>query len=93
MVELTAFQLSLLATIADNDEPSGQTIMRELEGHYESMHGDNINHGRLYPNLDALVEAGVATKGEKDARTNYYAITDGGVAMLKQRTENLERGL
>ena len=35
----------------------------------------NVNHGRLYQNLDMLVEDGWVSKGKKDQRTNAYATT------------------
>lgn len=41
-----------------------------------------INRGRLYPNLDMLVE-----KGQQDRRTNYYALTRRGRRELEARRE------
>jgi DNA-binding PadR family transcriptional regulator len=35
-----------------------------------------IHHGRLYPNLDTLVDKGLVEKGQKDRRTNVYSITN-----------------
>jgi DNA-binding PadR family transcriptional regulator len=48
-------------------------------------HIDGVNHGRIYPNLDKLVEYSLVTKGSLDQRTNYYEITDRGKALLSQR--------
>ena len=45
----------MLYVIAGLDEPHGLAIKEELEGYYES----EVNHGRLYPNLDTLVEKGL----------------------------------
>ncbi|MEZ3144667.1 PadR family transcriptional regulator [Halobaculum sp. MBLA0143] len=71
--DLTAFQQNILAILAD--EPMyGLAIKRELETYYD----DDVNHGRLYPNLDDLVEMGLVEKSELDKRTNQYALTDAG---------------
>jgi DNA-binding PadR family transcriptional regulator len=57
------------------EEPRyGLAIKRELEEYYD----DEVNHGRLYPNLDNLVEMGLVEKSELDKRTNQYALTDDG---------------
>lgn len=81
MFGLTGFQRDLLYVIAGTDRPSGQTIKGELEGDL----GDEINHGRLYPNLDTLVDRGFVEKGTIDRRTNYYAITDEGRELIRER--------
>lgn len=75
---ISAFQRDLLAIIAQEGRPYGLAIKRALEqGRY-----DEINHGRLYPNLDALVRHGFIEKTEKDRRTNEYALTEAGRAEL-----------
>ena len=55
MHDLTGFQRDLLYVIAGRDDPHGLAIKEELEEYYES----EIHHGRLYPNLDALVDKGL----------------------------------
>ena len=71
--DLTAFQQNILVILAE--EPRyGLAIKRELESYYD----DEVNHGRLYPNLDDLVEMGLVEKSELDKRTNQYALTDDG---------------
>ncbi|MFB6164182.1 MAG: helix-turn-helix transcriptional regulator, partial [Haloarculaceae archaeon] len=63
--ELTAFQQNILVILSE--EPRyGLAIKRELETYYDS----EVNHGRLYPNLDDLVEMGLVEKSELDKRTN-----------------------
>jgi DNA-binding PadR family transcriptional regulator len=75
--ELTAFQQNILTILAE--EPRyGLAIKRELETYYD----DDVNHGRLYPNLDDLVEMGLVEKSELDKRTNQYALTDEGYEAL-----------
>jgi DNA-binding PadR family transcriptional regulator len=46
-----------------------------------------IHHGRLYPNLDTLVEKGLVEKGELDRRTNYYTLTRRGQREITARNE------
>ena len=78
--ELTAFQQNILTILAE-EARYGLAIKRELETYYDS----EVNHGRLYPNLDDLVELGLVEKSELDKRTNQYALTDDGYqAVLDQ---------
>ena len=73
--ELTGFQRDLLKTALrlahENRHVSGQDIIREIERNREAK----ISYGRLYPNLDSLVEAGLLSKGSADQRTNDYQPT------------------
>lgn len=71
--ELTAFQKNIL-TVLGEEARYGLAIKRELEEYY----GQEVNHGRLYPNLDDLVNKGLVEKSELDKRTNEYALTDDG---------------
>ena len=87
MVELTAFQYTLLQAANELVEPSGQDIRRYINS--SPFHGPDMNHGRLYPNLETIVEAGLVEKGEHDARTNYYEITDDGKDKLETRAAYL----
>jgi len=81
--ELTRYQLDLLTTVsrltASGSSPSGL----ELKADLESAYGVETNHGRLYPNLDTLVDKGLVQKGVADERTNTYDLTpDGARALL-----------
>ncbi|MFC6963006.1 PadR family transcriptional regulator [Halocatena marina] len=71
--ELSAFQRQILAILAE-EARYGLAIKSELEAYY----GSEVNHGRLYPNLDELVELGLVEKSELDKRTNEYALTEAG---------------
>lgn len=82
LFELTSFQRDLLYVIAGKTKPSGQEIKTDLE---ESM--GEITHGRLYPNLDTLVEKGYVDKGQSDRRTNFYKITQKSLDDLHARRE------
>ena len=83
MYDLTAFQRDLLYVIAGLDDPHGLAIKDELEGYYEK----EIHHGRLYPNLDTLVEKGLVEKGQRDRRTNFYTLTRRGGREIEARQE------
>ncbi|ELY83439.1 PadR family transcriptional regulator [Natrinema gari] len=83
MDDLTGFQRDLLYVIVGADQPSGQDVKDEIEQYYSS----EINHGRLYPNLDTVVNKDLVEKGQLDRRTNYYAITDEGEQAIEDRRE------
>lgn len=82
MFDLTAFQRDLLYVAAGLERPSGQQIKAELE---EKI--DEITHGRLYPNLDTLVEQGYLDQGQIDRRTNYYEPTEFAKEAIRKRRE------
>ena len=81
MQELSAFQRDVLFIIAGSETPHGLAIKNELEQYYSAA----VNHGRLYPNLDELVDAGLLTKGEVDGRTNKYDLTPKAEQYLQRR--------
>jgi DNA-binding PadR family transcriptional regulator len=83
MFDLTGFQRDIMYLVAGLDDPHGLAIKDELETYYES----EIHHGRLYPNLDELVNKGLIKKGKKDRRTNVYRLTDRGLRELQDRRE------
>jgi DNA-binding PadR family transcriptional regulator len=83
MYDLTGFQRDLLTVIAGLDHPHGLAVKDELEDYYEK----EIHHGRLYPNLDTLVEKGLVEKGELDRRTNSYSVTRRGQREITARIE------
>ena len=83
MFELTGFQRDVLYYIAGAEEPYGLGIKAELEAYG----GTEVNHGRLYPNLDTLIDKGYVTKSQIDDRTNRYELTDAGREVLAERRE------
>jgi DNA-binding PadR family transcriptional regulator len=83
LFELTGFQRDLLYVIVSLDIPSGQFIRENIEQSTDT----DVNHGRLYPNLDTLVDNGLVERGDLDRRTNYYQLTEFGVQALKDRRE------
>ena len=83
MFELTGFQRDLLYTIAGDDSQHGLAIKDKMETYYQA----EINHGRLYPNLDALAEKGLIEKSQRDQRTNEYDLTARGAREIEARIE------
>lgn len=83
--DLSAFQrdaLFIISRLVDNSETCyGLAVKRRLEAYYN----EQVNHGRLYPNLDTLVEHGLIEKHDEDGRTNRYEITQRGVNLLEDR--------
>ncbi|MFC7166496.1 PadR family transcriptional regulator [Halospeciosus flavus] len=83
MNEITGFQRDLLYVIAGLGSPKGMAIQEELESYY----GSTVLHARVYQNLDTLVDDGFVEKGEQDARTNYYTLTEDGHRAIEARRE------
>jgi len=85
--ELTQFQLDILAILAHTgtgeEEDYGLAIKRALEAYS----GKEVNHGRLYPNLDDLIEKGLVERSEIDKRTNQYTLTTDGEYVLRGRLD------
>jgi DNA-binding PadR family transcriptional regulator len=91
MQDLTEFQKNILNVLIG--EPKyGIEVKKELEEYY----GDEVNHGRLYPNLDKLADRGYVDKHTLDERKNEYAVTDEARAGMRDeiawRVENYVDG-
>jgi DNA-binding PadR family transcriptional regulator len=88
MIDLTAFQQLILLDVSirerqNGESPHGLAIKSDLE----EMYGEEVNHGRLYPNLDTLVDKGLVEKGQRDRRTNFYSLTRRGDREIEARRE------
>jgi DNA-binding PadR family transcriptional regulator len=83
MFDLTGFQRDLLYVASGLDEPHGLGIKEELEQYYDT----EVHHGRLYPNLDTLVDKGLVEKSSQDKRTNIYNLTRRGKREIDARQE------
>jgi DNA-binding PadR family transcriptional regulator len=80
--DLTQFQLNICAVLADGAD-YGLGIKDDLEQYYDA----EVGNGRLYPNLDELVERGLVAKSTRDQRTNEYALTDDGAHLVRERAQ------
>jgi DNA-binding PadR family transcriptional regulator len=87
MHDLTGFQRDLLYVVARLGDPKGVAIKDELEQYYDAT----IDRGRLYPNLDTLVEEGLVDKERTDYRTNVYTLTPRGRDELEARRDWKDR--
>jgi hypothetical protein len=95
--DLTAFQTNILFVLRgcqrgryDGRAPAGAmglAIKDILET--DEWLGEEVNHGRLYPNLDTLVEHGLVEKSELDKRTNHYELTNDGVQLIAEQLQRL----
>ena len=84
--DLTAFQrdtLYVIASIEDSSRLHELSVREILKEHYST----EINHARLYPDLNQLVEMGLVEKGTLDKRTNSYTLTQRGHHELENRHE------
>lgn len=79
--ELTAIQRDLLFVVSGMSDSSGQAIKSELE----KTQGRDLLAGRVYTNLDDLVEQNLIDKGSKNGRTNEYALTAKGEKAVRDR--------
>lgn len=78
---VTAFQQQMLAVLAREGPEYGLGIKRAVA----DVSGEEVNHGRLYPNLDTLVDMGMVEKSERDKRTNEYALTESGRDVVRSQ--------
>jgi len=83
VADLTAFQRDLLRALAKADDRKGIALKTDLADYY----GEEINHSRLYQNLDRLVDRGLVEKCRRDRRTNEYSLTDAARDALDRRNE------
>jgi len=84
--DLNGSKRDLLVEIYQLDQPSGQ----DIRGRMEAEHGEDVKAGRLYPNLNDLVDYGLLDKGEQDLRTNYYQITNDGQRLVEDTARYFE---
>jgi Transcriptional regulator PadR-like family. len=81
--DLTRFQQDIIRILAAERELIGLEIKDELQ----QERGEEVNHGRLYPNIDDLVGAGYVDKFEIDKRTNGHKLTDEGKQLARRLAE------
>lgn len=82
MHELSGFQRDLLFVVG-LEEPNGQELLDEMAASLS----EDTRSGRLYTDLNDLVERGLLEKDRKDGRTNLYTLTERGRRTLEARHE------
>ncbi|ELZ38996.1 helix-turn-helix transcriptional regulator [Halorubrum tebenquichense] len=89
--DLSAFQIDLLTVCARLEQSKTNVKGLAIKEGLQDIYGEEINHGRLYPNLDELADEGLIGKDEKkiDDRTNSYRVTSRGFELLAQRRDHL----
>ena len=88
LTDLTAFQRDLLWALSHENSRKGLALKTDLADYY----GEEINHSRLYQNLNALVECGLVAKAARDRRTNEYSLTEAARRALEARRAWQVRG-
>ncbi|MFY4815038.1 helix-turn-helix transcriptional regulator [Haloarcula sp. AONF1] len=81
LADLTAFQRDLLWALSHENARKGLALKTDLADYY----GEEINHSRLYQNLDKLVECDLVAKQARDKRTNEYSLTEAARRALEAR--------
>ncbi len=79
--DLSAFQRDVLWALTHEDGRKGLALKTHIEDYYDK----DLNHSRLYQNLDKLVNAGLIEKSARDRRTNEYALTEAANHALTAR--------
>gem|GEM_PF-638101 len=85
--DLTGFQRDILIAIAQLDERSNGL---EINEQVSKLRGETINHGRLYPNLEQLINHSLIFKGELNKRSNYYQLTWIAVDLIIKQANRLD---
>jgi len=89
--DLTAFQIDMLAVCARLESSLDNVHGLAIKEGLEDIHGEEINHGRLYENLDELDAKGLIEKQARkiDERTNSYRVTESGFRLLEELRDHL----
>lgn len=83
MQELTGFQRDILFVLGGLGASQGAQLKRELErSRYSS-----ILPGRLYHNLDVLVDRSLVLKRDGAGRANEYQLTPEGRSSIREHSE------
>lgn len=91
MNDLTGFQRDLLRGLTVLGESSGLDLLDYME---DEVGYRDVNHGRLYPNLDSLTTKGLIHKEDgRDRRTNAYSLTRRGEREVVEEAEAWNRAV
>jgi PadR family transcriptional regulator PadR len=89
--DLTGFQRDLLAILVSRTDADAETPGQRIKDDLEVRGYRDINHGRLYPNLDELAERGLIEKERAayDNRTNSYRPSERGRELIEHYATTL----
>lgn len=82
--DLRAFQRDLLLVTEHIAARGGVLKGLAIKAELEELYGQEIGHGRIYPNLDELAEMGLIDIGQIDRRTNRYELTADGKRVVAE---------
>jgi len=87
MPELPDFQRDILLVLAISEPTHGQGIVEDLS----TLRDEDVNNGRLYPNLDELAGQGLVEKSIRatDGRSNEYRLTPAGRAAVRSHARRV----
>ena len=88
LADRTAFQRDLLWPLSHENARKGTALKAYIADYY----GEEINHSRLYQNLDTLVECDLVAQKARDRRTNEYSLTEAARRALEARRAWQVRG-
>ena len=83
MHDLTGFQRDLLFVLSGIGSSNGQRLKRELQRTLDQP----VLSGRIYDNLETLVDGGYVLKERRDGRTNEYCLSPSGREVIRGRLE------
>jgi DNA-binding PadR family transcriptional regulator len=82
--DLSAFQWDTLVVLLRLESMDEDNYGLAIKRHLVERYGEDVNHGRLYPNLDKLIDMGLVERGQIDKRTNRYTLTARGRTLLRE---------
>ncbi|ELZ76091.1 DNA-binding protein [Haloferax volcanii] len=88
-LDLSEFQQQVVKAIIEIEQRGGEPYGLGIKELLSERYNKEVNHGRLYPNLDDLVEQGIIEKSELDKRTNAYESTASARAMVAGEAEHM----
>lgn len=85
--ELSGFRRDILLILARSEPTNGRGLLDDLS----TLRDEEIGDARLYPNLNALVDAGLVEKRENyhDDRSHEFRLADAGRYALRDHAHRL----
>jgi DNA-binding PadR family transcriptional regulator len=85
--ELSGFRRDILLILAWSEPTNGRGLLDDLS----TLRDEEIGDARLYPNLNALVDAGLVEKRENyhDDRSHEFRLADAGRYALRDHAQRL----